>query len=201
MTVSEMVALLRIYIEAPETTVWTDAQLTLLLNQAYKQTVAELDKTQHYEYVQEATISVPTNSWTVSLATWAPRVIVKLFNLADRTEKMVTDRRKFPFVQSNDYAYWDKVGQTLRFFDQSSGSSTYVLSYVPAIETLTTAAPLQLPADYHDLIVLQATVLASMSEQNTSVNTWIQQYNTRLQALWHNCKPFSEPQYVREYDE
>jgi hypothetical protein len=188
MTQTEMIALLRIYIEAPDTTVYSDDDLILLLTEAYKSTVNKLDNSDYfYDYSSESVTLAATMTLSAS---W--RKILRFINLDDEHEYRIIDIRDWPRQDSAYYLY--QQGTSLKTFQDPINSNTYTVFYAPAFVAEDYS---QLPDNFHNLIVLKAAISIGLVEKARS-DEWRAEYQDGLQDLMSATEVSDGASYVRQ---
>ena len=165
MTLTELLALHRVYMEAPSTVEWSDANLTLLLNEAYKHIINYLTSVDKFYQVSSTTIDVVsgTKTYTISVDF---RKILKIISLTTLKEIDLIDVRQYPTDENILYPAYlvrGSASKTLNFFKDHQMTDTFTIYYAGQPAALTTANP-EIPTNFHNLIVVYATILGKTIE-------------------------------------
>lgn len=184
MTTNEMVQAVRDKIESPLTSVYSDVEVIRYLNDAYRAIVNIMDSFDYYYYVKSSS-SLTFVNITRTYTLPALRRLLKVVDLTTNTEYRETDPRNHP-EWCSDYDrrfYIDVPNSQLKLF-QDPYPGTYTLFLVENLETLAAAGvgPLQVPLNYHRLVVDHTVKLMKQTE-TSEYASWMQEVERQVQSM------------------
>lgn len=198
MTTNEMLALLRAKLEAPGTTVYTDAELLVFLQESYREVINHLDSFNYYHYLSTTTLTFTTGTKTYSLSGISWRKIRKVVDLENQIEYREVPVENLPeFGIDACYVYYILQSTNTLYLFEEPLPGTYSVFYVPTLDTLAAggAGPLQVPDNWHGAVVEHAAMSVNKTEKEL-FDAWTSAFQQKLQTFMNTHKR-PGPQYVR----